>query len=204
MLALLLAVVVGTVALAPGLPDLDPFERRTQDRSQPVVLRSLARLSEFRAATANLQVPVVLEEDVEGLPGFLAGERTLFLAAGTVDAAVDFGRLDGQAVVVSADRRAVAVRLPRARLSPARLDLARSRVFDRERGIADRVGSLFGEDLDEDRELFLLAERKLAEAARADGALAAAGERNTQAMLERLLRGLGFERVSVRFAESGR
>ncbi len=199
MLALLLAVVVGTVALAPGLPDLDPFERRTQDRSQPVVLRSLARLSEFRAATANLQVPVVLEEDVEGLPDFLAGERTLLLAAGTVDAAVAFDALGAGSVTVSEDRRAVAVRLPPARLSAPRLDLARSQIVDRERGLADRVGALFGEDLDEDRELLLLAERKLADAARADGGLAAAGERNTRTMLEGLLRGLGFERVDVRF-----
>jgi hypothetical protein len=199
LLAALLAVVAAVVVLAPGLPDLNPFEREARDRSQPVLLRSLNRISEYRAASANLQVVVDLEEDVSVLPSFLAGERTLLVAAGTADAAVDFGRIDAGALEVSDDRRSVRLRLPRARMTQVRLDLERTRVFDRERGLLDRVGGVFGQDPDEDRRLLLAAERKLAEAARADGALVAAGERNTREMLERLLRGLGFQRVDVAF-----
>ncbi len=59
---------------------------------------------------------------------------------------------------------------------------------------------MFEDNPTSERELYLLAERKLAAAARdpASG-LVPAAERNTREMLVRLLGGLGFERVTVRF-----
>ena len=181
------------------LPDLNPFASETKDRSQPVVLKALDRLSEYRAATANLEVIVDIEEDAKYLPDFIKGERTLLIAAGRVDGIVDFGRLGRRAVTVSPDRRAVTVTLPPARLSKAQLDLNRTRVYDRRRGVLDRAEGLFDEELDRDRALFALAERKLFEAAQANGGVRLAAERNTRQMLRNLLRGLGFERVTVRF-----
>jgi hypothetical protein len=47
--------------------------------------------------------------------------------------------------------------------------------------------------------MLLVAQEKLDAAAAADKTLLPAAERNTRAMLERLARGLGFERVTVRF-----
>ena len=118
---------------------------------------------------------------------------------GNVDAAVDFSRLDSRALDVSADHRSVTVTL-RARLLEPRVDPARSHVVDRQRGLVDRVESLFEDNPTSERELYLLAQRKLAAAARAPGAgLVTSAERNTGTMLERMLRGLGFERVAVRF-----
>lgn len=197
--ALLVLGVVAIVSFVPGLPDLDPFGTRTKDRSQPVVLRSLERLTQYRAASANLEVIVDVEEDGI-LPSFLQGEKTLLVAAGTVDSSVDFRGIGRRGLQVSEDRRAVTVTLPAARLGAARVDLARSRVFDRDRGLLDRVGSVFDDDPDDERALLLLAERKLRAAASADGGVVEAAERNTKTMLESLLRGLGFERVTVRFA----
>ncbi len=195
------AVVLGVVLLSaaiPGFPDLNPFGTETKDRSQPAVLRSIERLTEYRAATANLEVIVDVEEDGI-LPSFLQGEKTLLVAAGRVDASVDFRNLGSRGLRVSEDRRSVTITLPPARLEEARVDLERSRVFDRDRGLLDRIGSVFQDNPSNERELLLLAERKLAAAAASDRGVLQAAERNTRAMLESLMRGLGFERVTVRF-----
>src|SRR5215210_4532784 len=92
-LALLAAGAALLVGLPALVPALNPFKEETVDRSQPVLLKSLEDLSEYRAASANLQVVVDVERDTAHLPFFIKGERTLFVAAGSVDAAVDFGRL---------------------------------------------------------------------------------------------------------------
>ncbi len=136
--ALALLAVVAVVLLAGAL---NPFGTDTKDRSQPVLLKSLENLSDFRAATANMQVVVDVEQDSRLLPSFIKGERTLFVAAGTVDAAVDFRGLsaDEGAVKVSSDRRSVRLTLPAAKLLEPRLDPDRTRVYDRDRGVLDRV-----------------------------------------------------------------
>lgn len=197
--ALLLVAVVLLASLVPDFPNLNPFSTETKDRSQPVVLRSLERLTEYRAATANLEVVVDVEEDGI-LPSFLQGDKTLLVAAGRVDASVDFRGLGSRGLQVSEDRKAVTITLPAAKLGEADVDLERSRVFDRDRGLLDRVGSVFADNPSNERELLLLAERKLRSAAAADRGVVQAAERNTRAMLESLMRGLGFERVTVRFA----
>jgi hypothetical protein len=197
------AVVVGAIvvlpAIVPGLGGLNPFRTETEDRSPPTVLRSLESLAEFRAATANYQQVIDVERDVGLLPSFLAGERALLIAAGSVDAAVDFGRLDRRRVRLDDNRRAVTVTLPAPHLSEARVDLARSRVVDTDRGLVDRVGDLFDDDADDERRLLLLAERRIESAAASNPQLLRLAERNTRAMLTGMLRGLGFERVTVRF-----
>jgi len=200
---LLAAAIVALIVLAPALiPALNPFKEKTVDRSGPVLLKSLENLSEYRAASANLQVVVDVEQDTDLVPSFIKGERTLFVAAGNVDAAVDFAVLARSpgAVRVSDDREEVAITLPPARLTEARLDQARSRVFDRDRGALDRIGEALSDDGGADQqELYVLAERKLREAAAADPALLERAEENTRTMLEGMMRGLGFERVTVRF-----
>jgi hypothetical protein len=191
--------VLGLLAVIGSLPSLNPFASEERDRSGPVVLRSIARLSEYRAATANLQVVIDVEQDAKYLPDFLKGERTLFVAAGNVDAQVDFRGLRGDAVKVSEDRRSATLTLPAPKLTEARVDPKRSHVVSRDRGLLDRAGGIFEDSPTGDRELFVLAERKLLEAARADPSLLRAAERNTRDTLTGLLRGLGFERITIRF-----
>jgi hypothetical protein len=185
--------------LAVAIPSLNPFRSETIDRSGPAVLKSISKLSEYRAASANLEVVVDVEEDIALLPGFIKGSKTLLVAAGRVDAKVDFSRLRGNALKVSEDRKSVEIVLPAPTLADPQLDLERTRVFDRERGLFDRIESVFEDSPTSDRELLLLAEQKLAAAARADGGVLAAAEENTRQMLTGLLRGLGFERVTVGF-----
>lgn len=200
-LAGLVLVVLASVLIRaiPGI-DLPGFPgTRTVDRSQPAVLKSIAPLKQFRAATANLQVIVDVERDASLLPSFLKGERVLFVAAGNVDAGVDFSQLDENAIRVNEDRTAVEITLPAARLYDARVDPNRSRVFDRERGFIDRIESVFEDSPTEDRSLLVRSEQKLQEAAAADPELLATAERNTRDMLEGLLGGLGFTDVTVEF-----
>jgi Protein of unknown function (DUF4230) len=183
------------------LPSLNPFGEATKDRSGPVLQKSLRNLSEYRAASANLQVIVDIQQDSKLLPSFIKGERTLMVAAGNVDAAVDFSQLGkgGSALKVSDDRLSVAVTLPAATLAAPRLDPDRTRVFDRDRGLLDRVGEIFADNPGDEQPLYQLATRKLAEAARSDPELRRRAEQNTRAMLEGMMAGLGFEHVTVRF-----
>lgn len=203
-LLLAAAAVIALLLVLPALlPSLNPFREDTKDRSQPVLLKSLEDLSQYRAATANLQVVVDVEQDTNLLPSFIKGERTLFVAAGTVDAAVDFTGLsrDKEAVKVSGDRRSVTLTLPAPTLTEPRIDPSRSRVYDRDRGILDRVDDALSDRPGDEQPLYLLATRKLAEAAASDPALVQAAERNTRSMLQGLMRGLGFERVTIEFRE---
>jgi Protein of unknown function (DUF4230) len=202
---LLIAGVVALLILLPTLiPSLNPFKEETVDRSGPVLLKSLENLSEYRAASANMQVVVDVEEDTDLIPSFIKGERTLFVAAGSVDAAVDFSGLgrSPDAVRVSDDRKEVALTLPAPRLTEARIDAERSRVYDRDRGALDRLEEAFSDDGGADQQdLYVLAEEKLTEAAGSDPSLLETAERNTRAMLEGMMRGLGFEKVTVRFEQ---
>ena len=185
--------------LVPGLGN--PFSEKSVDRSGPAVLKSIRNLSDFRAATGHFEVIVDVEKDTRFVPDKLKGERILFVAVGDVDAGVDFSGLEDDAVVVSDDRRSVTLELPPARYHEPQLDLQRSHVYERDRGVIDRLQSLFGDDTGADPEVYTLAEEKLAAAARGGSGLLGRAERNTRRMLEGLLRSLGFTRVEIRFAD---
>ena len=201
LVAALAAVALLIVALIAAVGSLNPFGSETKDRSGPVLLKSLEDLSQYRAASANMQVVVDVEQDDKLLPSFIRGERTLFVAAGTVDAAVDFSGLskDAGAVKVSDDRKAVTITLPAATLTEARLDPSRSRVYDRDRGITNRVEDVFSDNPGDEQPVYELATRKLSDAAKADPELRKRAQENTRHMLEGMMRGLGFEQVTVRF-----
>lgn len=190
---------VVVLALANVVPSLrNPFGSDTVDRSQPALLRALEDLSQYRAATAQFELLLDVEEDARFLPSFLKGERTVFVAAGSVDAYVDFAAMGADGVEVSANRRSVKITLPRARLSDPSVDLSRSYVAVRDRGLLDRVGSVFSDNPAGEREFYLLAEKKLERAALESGVVDAA-ERNTEKMLVSLVRSLGFTEVVVDF-----
>ncbi|MDQ3176378.1 MAG: DUF4230 domain-containing protein [Actinomycetota bacterium] len=184
------------------VPDFaNPFDERTVDRTGPAVLKSVRNLQDFRAASGHFEVIVDVEKDTRFLPAAIKGQRVLFVAVGDVEAGVDFSRLGKDAVDVSSDRRSVTLELPPATYRDPELDLDRSYVYDRDRGVVDRVQSLFGDDQGITEDLYPLAEEKLVDAARDGSGLLARAERNTRLMLEGLLRSLGFTRVEVRFSE---
>src|SRR4051794_5037405 len=182
------------------LPHLgNPFTERTVDRSRPAVLKTIANLHEYHASSGHFEVLVDLEKDTRFVPSFLKGERDLFVAVGSVDAIVDFNQLDDGDIQVSPDRRTATITLPHARLGDVRVDPRRSYVYQRRRGFLDRVGSAFGEDSNHERQLYILSEAKLRQAAQKDRGILRRGEQNTRDTLQGMLRALGSTRVVVRF-----
>jgi Protein of unknown function (DUF4230) len=172
--------------------------QRTVDRSGPVLLQSIRDLSRYEAAAGTFQVIVDLEKDAGFLPTAVIGQRTLFVAIGTVNAYVDFSRLGDDAIAVSADRRSVTVRLPHAALDKPNLDHQRSYVYAEERGIVDRVRAFFDQAPNEQAELYQVAERKIGEAA-TQSQLADRAETNARTMLQEMLRALGYQQVAVTY-----
>ena len=73
-------------------------------------------------------------------------------------------------------------------------------MFSRERGLLDRLGSVLSDNPTSERELYRLAQAKM-QAAAASSDLAARAEQNTRAMLESMLRSLGYTQVTVTFRD---
>jgi hypothetical protein len=197
----LAAVLVLGVQVSGLLPELrNPFAKEETDRSQPPLLKSIQDLSRYVAAEGNFEVVVDLEKNRKYVPEFLLGERTLFVGAGTVDAYVDFGKIAEGAVVESADRKSVEIKLPAPQLSEVNLDLERSYIFAEKRGMLTQLGDLFGGDPNRQREVYLKAEQKIAESAKSSG-LGERAQENTRKMLEGLLRSLGYEKVTITYTQ---
>lgn len=196
--ALAIAVPLGaqTVGMFPALSDT--FEPQTVDRGPAPLMAALADISEYHAATGTFQVLVDIERDTPHVPALISGERTTMFATGHVDALVDLSGLGPEQV--SAGGGSATFTLPAARLAPATLDPAASRVVGRERGIVERVAGAIQNDPVDDEELYQLASRKLDETARQSDLLARA-ETNTRDMLTSLARSLGYEQVTVTFAD---
>jgi Protein of unknown function (DUF4230) len=197
----LVVAAIGLLALfllARFVTGFDPFNRETVDRTQPAVLIALQDLSEYRAATGEFQVLVDTQDQVRNLPLVIAGERTLFIANGTVDAAVDFTNVGAESVEIDQARERVSITLPPATLTDPEVDPDRSYVYSRERGIVDRLTGVFNDNPTSERELYQLAEDKL-RAAAADSGLVDLAERNTEAMLRSLLTSLGFTQIEVTY-----
>jgi hypothetical protein len=199
-----LGVVVIVVVMGVGwvrgiLPDFsNPFAERTVDRSSQPILQSIRNIGEYRAASGDYQVIVDIAKDTQ-LPDELLGERTLFVAIGSVDAGVNLASVGADDVVVSDDRLSATITLPEARLYEAELDVEESYVYEQDRGLFNRIGSLFGGGESSDEELYQAGEQKITEAAAANDELRLRAEENTRTMLTSLLRSLGFRDIGVRF-----
>jgi len=182
-------IVVAALFVVSKLPSLNPFGTDEIDRSQPALLQSVKDLSQYHAAEGNFQVVVDLEKDVSWVPDVIAGSRTLFVAAGSVDAYVDFGGLDENALTVDSKKHTVQVQLPEAKLAKPNLDQKKTYLYSQERGVFDRVSSLF--ETEDQQELYVLAEQKIGDAAK-DAGLTARAEKNTRAMLTGMFKSLGY------------
>jgi hypothetical protein len=194
------AALAGAGKLGGLFPSIgNPFGTETIDRTPPALLQSLTDLSDYHAASANFQVIVDTEKDAKFVPSFIRGERTVYVAGGSVDAIVDFSQLDERSIQVSPDRTSVSVVLPAPTIADPDLDPEQSRVVSRDRGVLDRIGSAFSDNPSTERPLVLAAEDKMREAAGASD-LRAKAESNTRSMLEGMLRALGYSSVNVSFS----
>jgi hypothetical protein len=178
-----------------GLPN--PFASEKHEHVAPPVLKSLQDLSEYHAATANLQSVVEVSHDPSYVPSFLAGESTKMLAVGSVDAVVDFRVLGENAIQRSPDGKAVTVTLPQPTYAAPHMDLENSQVLSHDRGLMTRIGDAFTNPGD-DKSVYQLGDKALAEAAQQSGVIDRA-KGNTSAMLTAMLKQLGYENVTINF-----
>ena len=191
-LALVGTLVVGLAGLGgAGLFGIsNPFQSKTTDRSQPALLMSIQDISQFHAAVGNFEVVLDVEQDPDWVPDFIAGERSLFVAAGTVDAYIDFTGLAEGDLALSDDGKSVEIRLPAAQLDKPNLDQDRTYLFSQERGVINRVGDALSTP--DQQELYKLAEQKLVTAA-SESKLKQQAEENTKAMLIGMFNALGIK-----------
>jgi len=190
------ALVLSAVHILPQLRN--PFAESTIDRSRPVVLKSITQLSRYEAANGTFQVVVDLTRHAGFLPSFLEGSETLFIGQGSVIAFVDYAGLNKSAVQVSPDRSAVTIRLPHAQLEPAVLNVQQSYVFAQQKGLLNRIGDFFAGNPNSQQRVYVLATQKINSAAQRSP-LVADAQKNTAAMLNGLLRSLGFRQINVSF-----
>ncbi|MFJ5840769.1 DUF4230 domain-containing protein [Streptomyces shenzhenensis] len=195
---LVLAVFFAGIRLAvlPGIKDL--FGTETHDRSGPALLESIRDMSRYDAASGTFQVVVDLEKDTKYLPDAIRGTRTLYVGTGTVDGYVDLGQVGERDVTVDGDRTSATLRLPHARLGKPALDADHSYTVSKQRGLLDRLGDFFSDNPNSEQAVQQLAVRHIGEAAQ-DSELTTRAETNTTAMLQGLLRSLGFTEVHVSY-----
>jgi hypothetical protein len=188
--ALVAAVIILLGAALFVFGQFKPFGDASIDRSQPAMLKSVRDLSQYHAAAGEFQVVLDIENDVKWVPAALAGDRTLFVAAGSVNAYVDLGTLKDDGLIVSPDGKSVELKVPKPQLDKPNIHHDRSYVFSQERGLINDLQALAGPpDL---QRFYLAGETKIAEAARQSELLKRA-EDNTRVMLTGMLQSLGFQ-----------
>ncbi|MFE9725021.1 DUF4230 domain-containing protein [Streptomyces sp. NPDC005794] len=195
---LVLLLLGSRISLLPGFDGL--LEEESTDRSGPAVLKSIQDMSAYEAASGNFQVVVDLEKDAAYLPDVIRGTRTLYVGAGTVGASVDLGKVGAGGVRVNEDRTTAELVLPHAVLGKPALDPDRSYAVSKQRGLLDRLGDLFSDNPGSEQAVNKLAARHIGKAAEESG-LTERAEKNTASMLQGLLGSLGFEKVTVRYAD---
>ena len=185
-----LVIILVGVGLVGLVPRLNPFGTDTIDRSQPALLQSIKDLSQYHAAVGDFQVVVDVEKDVRFVPSIIAGERSLFVAYGTVDAFVDFGGLTEEGLKVNEEAKTVEIRLPGAALAKPNLDPEASYLFSQQRGAFNRINDLISAP--DQHEFYVTAEQKITEAAEASE-LKSRAEQNTRTMLTGMMQALGYQ-----------
>lgn len=189
--SVLVVLVLGLAGLAGAKAlGFNLFAVNQVDRSQPALLKSVQDMSQFHAAKGNFEIVLDVEDNVEGVHALIAGRRTLFVAAGTVDGYVDLTGLAEGDLTLSEDGKAVTVRLPESQLDKPNLDNDRSYVFTQERGVIDRIVDALQPS--QQAQFYKLAETKLTTAAE-ESELREQATENTKTMLTGMFGSLGMD-----------
>ncbi len=195
-------VVVGALVVAlaglgvANMFGFSPFDSGKDDRDRPALLKSIQDVSQYHAAVGNFEVVIDEKTDDSWVPPIIAGRRTLFVAAGTVNAYVDMTGLADEDLTLSPDGKSAKIRLPEAQLDKPNLDLDRSYTYSQDRGVLDRIADAIDVP-EEEKKMQILAEKKFTDAAEKSELRKRATE-NTKSMLTGMLGSLG---IQVTFLE---
>lgn len=173
-----------------------PFAQQVQVSTGPVLLESIQDLSQYTGARGNFAVPVQREVKASWVPRFVWGTTYTLIVVGSVDAYVDFSGIGEDAIQVSADGTSVEITLPPAQLAKPRVDMDKTVAVAVDKAFLTWL--LGGDDAQELQNVYRDGEAKIIEAAEASE-LRQLCEANTRMMLENLVRGLGYDRVTVTY-----
>lgn len=163
--------------------------RDTFNATAPDVVNQIQRLN--RLETVSYSVDTVVEGKHQNavLPDLLFGDRLILVVHGQVIAGVDLSQLKPEQVKV--DGRTVTVDLPPSQIFTSKIDTAKTKVFARTTGLLVQADPSL--EMDTQKQ----AEQQILQAASNDGILDTA-RANARTGMESLLRGLGFDQVTVR------
>ena len=197
---LVVAVIIAqSLSLLPQFSN--PVKEEEVDRSAPPLLLSLEDQADLHAASGNIQVLVDREIDVRYVPGFLAGERVVYQAVGSVDGVVSLSEVKSRIVVdQETNERTVIFTVPPARLSEVHLDLQESKVVQSDNGLFNKIADFFRDNPGELQELQNMGIDKIEAAALESGVLDLA-ERNARTTLTDLAERAGADAVVVEFVD---
>lgn len=196
MIKRIVIVLVGTIVLGlavvgvSNMAGLNLFQSQRTDRSQPALLKSIKDISQYHAAVGNFETVLDVEDNVAGIPTLITGRRTLFVAAGTVNAYVDLSSFGDNDLALSTDGKSATVRLPEPMLDKPNLDHDRSYVFRQDRGVVDAIADAI--EPPQQAQFFKLAETKMTAAAEESKLREQAAE-NTKSMLTGMFSSLGIQ-----------
>ncbi len=198
-LALILVVGLG-LKVTGLLPHFhNPFAEKKTDRSGPVLLLSLQELAHFEAARGNFEQVIDVQKNRAYIPDIIFNERTLFICHGSIDAYIDFSNLGPGDVTESADHKTATIKLPAPQFDKPNIDHEKSYIFATQQGLVNKIGDLFAGNPNKERELYLLGEQRIAQAARESGMLDLAVE-VTKRVLTQMLKGLGYTSITINIA----
>ena len=193
----LIALVLLLGLLAANYFGVNPFRpaAEAQEPERPSLLVSIQDMSQYHAAVGNFEVIIDSQENgISWLPDFVSGERTLFLAKGTVNAYVDLGGLTGENYQLSEDGKKASIRLPAAQLDKPNLNVKDSYIYDQRRGVGKAISDAFSTP--DQSKFFEMAETRIASAAE-ESELRDRATENTKAMITGMLKPSGVEAVFV-------
>lgn len=159
-------------------------------QSETALLNSIQDTSKYVAAVGNFEVVVEDKDDNPFLPDVIAGRKTVFVGAGSIDAYVDLSGLAEDDLTLSADGSSITVRLPEAQLGTPNLDHERTRLVSQDRGVLDKVNDFL--NVSQQEEFYQQAEKQMTEAAEKSELKKRATE-NTKAMLTGMFSSTGIQ-----------
>lgn len=199
------AVLVAALAIGQSLSLLprfsNPVKEKEVDRSTPPLLISLEDQADLIASSGTVEVLVDREVDVNWMPGFLAGERIVYQAVGSVDGIVTIADVTSRVTVdPETGERVVTFTAPKPHLGDVHLDLEHSKVVSSDSGLFNRVADFFKDNPGELQVLQRMGIAKIEAAALEAGVLEKAEESARETLTDLAMKA-GADDVVVVFVE---
>lgn len=161
-------------------------------RTGAAVIQSIRQLNRLETTSFTIErvIDVNQGSSIPFVGDFLAGDRLLLIAHGTIIAGIDLSKLEATNVNVSPDGTAVTLKLPPVEVLSNALDNSRTRVYDRQRGLFAPANTEL------ETQARQVAEKELMAAA-CEGGLMQQATDKARVAVEQLLRVLDFQQILV-------